>query len=100
MHNNDLPKCGDFASTLHADDTVHTTSGKDLSQVKLHIKNELHKVIRRMTPNKLRLNHKKSDYMIFSDRNYDHNFTINLQNDEIERVNNFNYLEVTLVCRP
>ena len=34
--------------------------------------------------------------MLFSDRNYDHNFTINLQNDEIERVNNFNYLGITL----
>ena len=49
-----------------------------------------------MTSNKLTLNHKKSKYMIFSDRNYDHNFTINLQIDEIQRANNFNFLGVTL----
>ena len=34
--------------------------------------------------------------MTFSDKIYDHNFTINLQNYEMERVNNFNYLGVTL----
>ena len=93
---NDLPKSCDFASTLYADDTVISTSGKNLSQVKVNIKNEPDKVVRRMTSNKLALSHKKSKFMIFSDRNYDHNFSINLQNNEIERVNNINYLEVTL----
>ena len=43
---NDLPKYCDFASTLYADDTVLTTSGKNLSQVKINIKNELDKVVR------------------------------------------------------
>ena len=85
------PRVCDFASTQYADDAVLTTSGKNLSQVKVSIKNELDKVVRRMTSNKLTLNYKKSKYMVFSDRNYDYNFTINLQNDEMERVNNFSY---------
>ena len=81
---------------MYADDAVLTTFGKNLSQVKVNMKNEFDQVVRWMTLHKLTLNHKKSKYMIFFDRNYNHNFTINLQNDEIERVNNFIYVEVTL----
>ena len=96
---NDITKaCGSFKYIFYADDTtLYTTiqSTEDLS----NINNELTKISDWLVVNKLSLNANKTKYMIFHAMNKDlsHlNQRININNVEIQKVNQFQFLGLTI----
>ena len=66
---NDLSKCSNLNITLYADDSVLILSHKHVDSLKLNLKNELPKVCRWLTLNKLPVNISNTKYLFFTRSN-------------------------------
>ena len=101
---NDLPKVLTFSNvTMYADDTAIYYSAKDSKMIKQCMQHDLNKLDTwfpvKKPSNRLSLNVKKTKLMIFcspiSQCNYN-DVTLNVGNQEIDRVNTFKYLGIWL----
>ena len=66
---NDLPLLSELNSSLFADDACLSLSDKSLKTLELRINNELLKISNWLNVNKLKLNAKKTVYMLFTKKN-------------------------------
>ena len=81
LYINDIQYCSSkLQFFLFADDTNALYAHKDLKTLELTVNAELHNLYNWLTPNKLSLNIKKSNYVIFpayqKKLNYDHNIDV------------------------
>ena len=98
---NDIPNCApDLSFILYADDTSAFTTHKDVKTLNNILNNGLNKLNIWFQTNKLSLNLKKTNYMLFGTRNktkqFSDEFKLSLDNTEIIQVNAFKFLGVTI----
>jgi len=98
---NDIPNSvPDLSFILFADDTSAFTSHKDIDTLNTIMNNGLIKLNTWFQSNKLSLNLKKTNYMLFGTRNktnqLNNDFKLSLNNTDIDHVNSFKFLGVTV----
>ena len=93
---NDLPNASKFSVRLFADDACLTLHDKSPDNLEQAVNNELLKISNWININKLTINYKKTNYIIFTRLKYTKNFNIQMQNNKIEKVSEIKYLGVYL----
>ena len=96
LYINDLPLCSKFSIRLFADDaclTVHKRNSDELENI---TNQELVKINNWMNANRLTVNYTKTNYIIFTRSNIQKQFTITMDTNKLERVENTRYLGVQL----
>ena len=98
---NDIPNSvPDLSFILFADDTSAFTSHQDIVTLNTVMNNGLIKLNTWFRSNKLSLNLKKTNYMLFGTRNktnqINNDFKLTLNNNDIDRVKAFKFLGVTV----
>ena len=98
---NDIPNSvPELSLILYADDTSAFTSNKDISLLNNIMSNGLNKLNKWFQTNKLSLNLKKSNFMLFGTHNktkkYSNRFKLCLDNVEISYVDAFKFLGLTV----
>ena len=95
---NDLPECITKCDiNLYADDTVIYYADKTAKEVEITLQNDIDKVSDWLEENKLLLNQKKTNMILFGTKpklNKVNTFSILLKGQEIERVVKFKYLGI------
>ena len=81
---------------LFADDACLSLSNKDPHILQEHVNMELVKVHQWLKENKLFINYKKSNFLIFTKKQLQHNFQIKLGSEIISQKASTNYLGLTL----
>ena len=95
LYINDLPNCSLFEVKLFADDACLILNKKCHHLLEITVNNELNKVNEWMQANKLTVNYKKTNYMIFSKNNsFSGNIKLTMSNNFLERVHEMKYLGV------
>ena len=94
---NDLVNCSNFNTVLYADDTVLTMPSNTVSNLKFKVEAELQKVLNWYRSNKLSLNYKKTQMLLFDKRsNTNKNFTISINDQPVISGNSIKYLGVVI----
>ena len=93
---NDITQISKFSIKLFADDACLIYSADDPKDLESTVNNELIKINTWRKVNKFSINFTKSNYMIFSKRKNNYNFTINMGGNVLKKVNEANYLGITL----
>ena len=98
---NDIPNSvPELSLILYADDTSAFTSNKDISLLNNTMSNGLNKSNKWFQSNKLSLNLKKSNFMLFGTHNktkkYNNRFKLHLDNEEISHVDAYKFLGLTV----
>ena len=96
LYINDLPNVSLFDVRLFADDACLLLDNKYPNLLELNINNELIKINNWMKVNKLSINYKKTNFMIFTRRRSNFTYRLQLEGQTLERVNSFKYLGVIL----
>ena len=95
---NDLPLCSRLDSRLFADDAVLYSLAKNLNELELTMNVELQKVSEWLKANMLTLNYSKTAHILISSSKQNSQlldtFNINIDGNNINRVNKINYLGV------
>ena len=91
---NDLPEASLFSVRLFADDACLTLSSRDPNNLETSVNNELVKISNWLKINKILINYKKTNYIIFSKANLKKSFNITIDGNQITRVNEAKYLGV------
>ena len=85
---------------LFADDTSLFLSGQDLTQLVIKFNYELNQINKWFVVNKLVLNVKKTNFMIFTNRKIDDgNIDIRINNNSINRCNSLKFLGIHIDCK-
>ena len=98
---NDIPNAvPDLSLILYADDTSAFTSHENIQTLNNTINTGLTQLNTWFNTNKLSLNHKKTNYMLFGTRyktkQCNNNFKVSLDDKEIDHVNAFKFLGVSV----
>ena len=92
---NDLPQATKFFIKLYADDTFLCYQHENIKELERDANIELKKVCDWLTANRLTLNVKKSKFMIITKKRVDtSNFSIRINNAELEVCDSYKYLGV------
>lgn len=81
--------------TIYADDIALTYGEKSLTELNFKMQNDIDKLLRWTTNNKLKMNELKTKWMIFTTKNKNinlHNFEIIIDKHKLERVKEIKYL--------
>ena len=81
-------------SVLFADDTNLFCSGTDEAELNIKVSNKLAKLKFCFAANKLSLNVQKTNFMVFSEKKINHNYTIKIDDKKIDRVKKTKFLVV------
>ncbi len=81
---------------LFADDACLCLDNKNPNLLQEQVNLELQKVQHWLKTNKLYINHEKSNYLIFTKKKINHNFSIHLGKETISRKKSIKYLGITL----
>ena len=93
---NDLHTATNMKVRLFADDACLSLSNKDPHILQKQVNIELDKVHKWLKDNKLFINYKKSNFLIFTKKRHKHNFQIKLGTEILNQETSTNYLGITL----
>ena len=93
---NDLPNSSLLLSKLFADDTCLLFSANSVANLQNIANQEIAKIEKWMTSNKLTLNHTKSKFMVINKRGGNCNLNVRINNELIEQVYSIEYLGITI----
>ena len=93
---NDLPNSSLLLSKLFADDTCLLFSANSVANLQNIANQEIAKIEKWMTSNKLTLNHTKSKFMVINKRGGNCNLNVRIKNELIEKVYSIEYLGITI----
>ena len=96
LYINDIINSSNFKIKLFADDACLVYSCKDAKQLEKRVNLELIKVNIWRKLNKLSVNFSKSNYIIFTNKQNNYNYTINMDGHRLERTEEMKYLGVIL----
>lgn len=96
LYINDLPTFTNLKVRLFADDACVSFEHKDPLFVEEVVNSELEKIKNWLNTNKLFINHAKSNFLIFSNLQLKHKFSIKLDNVEISQSHSTKYLGVII----
>ena len=93
---NDLPNITQLSATLFADDACLSYSHDSFMHIQDFVNNELKKVETWMLANKLKLNVRKTNYMLVHRRQVSTNMSISMDGCQLERKDEVKYLGVLI----
>ena len=94
---NDLANVCKFTMPIFfADDSNLFLNGKNLDEIELKLNNELDQIVKWLKINKLTLNVKKTECMVFTKRRDNRNVNIKIENQNIERVCKAKFLGIII----
>ena len=96
LYINDISNVSTFNINLFADDSYLSLSDASVINLEKNVNAELGKIKMWLEHNKLSLNVKKTSFMVFTNRTYDHKFNIKFGSISLSQTSQVNYLGVIL----
>ena len=78
LYINNLPSVTKFSTLLFADDTTLTLSNESVRELEKSVNSELTKVVAWMQANKLTINFKKTNFILFGDKSQSQRHSMNI----------------------
>ena len=96
LYINSLPSVTKFNTLLFADDTTLTLSNESVRELEKSVNSELTNVVAWMQANKLTINFKKTNFILFGDKSQRHSMNIFCSQQTIFQVDSVKYLGILI----
>ena len=96
LYINNLPSVTKFNTLLFADDTTLTLSNESVRELEKSVNSELTNVVAWMQANKLTINFKKTNFILFGDKSQRHSMNIFCSQQTISQVDSVKYLGILI----
>ena len=96
LYINNLPSITKFNTLLFADDTTLTLSNESVRELEKSVNSGLTNVVAWMQANKLTINFKKTNFILFGDKSQRHSMNIFCSQQTISQVDSVKYLGILM----